>query len=365
MPAHHTQSRRHINMMILNPRASKIRYLNASHTLLVDLEKHVRKVQELEHKVHKLEAQLQMKEMVKAELLAGQEVRRAELRVQREAMNEEAKEAFANRLSAARKKAKEQTAKRDQIETDILRSWHMKRLGTAIEKMSQVPENEVMLLSGSSPVTESDLTAHTAILSSLEGLVDAINPTDQVERFKELLEERDSLRKIIDELESKNSQINGTVEECKNALHNVNAARIKVSANLNMCGKLLETMQNQQQKRKNENLFVFGPNPLFSSKRDIELNFSISSECIIEMLKELDISQAVGMKNLQAARECRSRHIENRAQAEENLQMIQRSIDNQIELVNNMKPENNEGSAAETAKKPKVDEQPSEQEKEM
>lgn len=45
MPAHHTQSRRHINMMILNPRASKIRYLNASHTLLVDLEKHVRKVQ--------------------------------------------------------------------------------------------------------------------------------------------------------------------------------------------------------------------------------------------------------------------------------------------------------------------------------
>merc|ERR1712008_144369 len=75
MPAHHTQSRRHINMMILNPRASKIRYLNASHTLLVDLEKHVRKVQELEHKVHKLEAQLQMKEMVKAELLAGQEVR--------------------------------------------------------------------------------------------------------------------------------------------------------------------------------------------------------------------------------------------------------------------------------------------------
>merc|ERR1711956_2512 len=118
-------------------------------------------------------------------------------------------------------------------------------------------------------------------------------------------------------------------------------------------------------KRKNENLFVFGPNPLFSSKRDIELNFSISSEYIIEMLKELDISQAVGIRNLQSARECRSRHIENRAQAEENLQLMQRSIDNQIELVNNMKPENNEESAAETAIKPKVEEQPSEQKKKM
>ena len=39
------QPRRQINMMILNPRASKIRYLNASHSLLIDLEKHVRKVQ--------------------------------------------------------------------------------------------------------------------------------------------------------------------------------------------------------------------------------------------------------------------------------------------------------------------------------
>ena len=39
------QPRRQINMMILNPRASKIRYLNASHSLLIDLEKHVREVQ--------------------------------------------------------------------------------------------------------------------------------------------------------------------------------------------------------------------------------------------------------------------------------------------------------------------------------
>ena len=37
--------------MLLNPRAPKIRHLNASHSLLIEMEKHVRKVQELEHKV--------------------------------------------------------------------------------------------------------------------------------------------------------------------------------------------------------------------------------------------------------------------------------------------------------------------------
>ena len=47
------QPRRQINMMILNPRASKIRYLNASHSLLIDLEKHVRKVQVWAFKLYK------------------------------------------------------------------------------------------------------------------------------------------------------------------------------------------------------------------------------------------------------------------------------------------------------------------------
>ena len=36
---------RHLNLMLLNPRAPKIRHLNASHSLLIEMEKHVRKVQ--------------------------------------------------------------------------------------------------------------------------------------------------------------------------------------------------------------------------------------------------------------------------------------------------------------------------------
>ena len=81
-------------------------------------------------------------------------------------------------------------------------------------------------------------------------------------------------------------------------------------------------------------LFVFGPNPIFSSAKEVELSYSISNQCVVEMLKELDISRAVALKNLQSARECRSKHIENRTQIEENLQLIQRTIENQIEAVN-------------------------------
>merc|ERR1711971_1439275 len=276
-----------------------------------------------EYKVHELERQLQLREMMKtgvAGTAVDQEQRELK-RIERESMSEEARENFANRLTAARKKCEEQAAKRAQEEANILRSWHMKRLGTAIDKLSQIPETELMLLPGDSPVTEKDLAAHTAMLASLEGLVDMVNPTDAVERLRTLLE-------------GKEGHINGTLEECKNALHNVNAARIKVSANLKMCETLLDTMQNLEQKRKRQDLFVFGPNPIFSSAKEVELSYSISNQCVVEMLKELDISRAVALKNLQSARECRSKHIENRTQIEENLQLIQRTIEDQIEAVN-------------------------------
>ena len=64
----------------------------------------------------------------------------------------------------------------------------MKRLGSAIDKLSQIPETELMLLPGNSPVIEKDLAAHTAMLASLEGLVDMVNPTDEVEKLRTLLD---------------------------------------------------------------------------------------------------------------------------------------------------------------------------------
>ena len=148
------QPRRQINMMILNPRASKIRYLNASHSLLIDLEKHVRKVQvgnrrldptwrrlteccphqELEYKVHELERQLQLREMMKTGVAgtAVEQEQRELKRIERESMSEEARENFANRLTAARKKCEEQAAKRDQEEANILRSDQMLLVSTLV-----------------------------------------------------------------------------------------------------------------------------------------------------------------------------------------------------------------------------------------
>ena len=42
---HRYASVRHLHGSILNPRAPKIRHLNASHALLIDLDKHIAKVQ--------------------------------------------------------------------------------------------------------------------------------------------------------------------------------------------------------------------------------------------------------------------------------------------------------------------------------
>ena len=36
---------RHLNLMVMHPRAPKIRHLNASHSLLIELEANVKKVQ--------------------------------------------------------------------------------------------------------------------------------------------------------------------------------------------------------------------------------------------------------------------------------------------------------------------------------
>merc|ERR1711983_404347 len=60
-----TGAKRNLNLMVLHPRAPKIRHLNASHTLLIELDENVKKVQDLENKVIELEKQLQWKEILK------------------------------------------------------------------------------------------------------------------------------------------------------------------------------------------------------------------------------------------------------------------------------------------------------------
>jgi hypothetical protein len=307
---------RHLNLMLLNPRAPKIRHLNASHSLLIEMEKHVRKVQELEHKVHELEMQLQLKELVKTHAVINQ-AWQAEKEVQerneknRTAVSEEAQAAFAERLALARKKAEQLSIKRAEEEANILRSWHQKRLRLAIDHLSQIPEDEAvkMLPQPSDVVTEQDMELNTNMLFGLETLVDFANKPvsfqDEVDKLRQLLKERDNLKKLVDDIEAKEKQTEVTVEDCRNTLWSVNAARVKLNANLKMSKTLLTTMQNVEKQRKVHNMFVFGPNPIFSSAREYEMTYSMTNQFVIEMLKELDISYLVAEKNLVSAKECR------------------------------------------------------------
>jgi len=342
---------RHLNLMLLNPRAPKIRHLNASHSLLIEMEKHVRKVQELEHKVHELEMQLQLKELVKTHTVINQawEAEKAAVKQnQKVIISEEAQKAFAERLATAKKNAELLSIKRAEEEANILRSWHQKRLRLAIDKMSKIPEheNEVKMLPQPAEVTEEDLERNTNLILGLENLVDfanqEINETtfnEEVSKLQQLLAERENLKVLIEDIYAKEAQTNITIEDCKNNLQNVSNARVKVNANLKMSKTLLTTMQNLESRRKNHNIFVFGPNPIFSSAKENELNYSITNQFVIEMLKELDISFLVAEKNLVSAKECQKRYKENKVQIEESLQLVEETIEMQINKVNEMQSE--------------------------
>merc|ERR1712055_411694 len=144
---------------------------------------------------------------------------------------------------------------------------------------------------------------------------------------------------LIEDIHTKEAQTNITIQDCENNLHNVSNARVKVNANLKMSKNLLDTMQNLEHRRKNQNMFVFGPNPIFSSAKENELNYSITHQFVIEMLKELDISFLVAEKNLVSAKECQKRYKENKVQIEESLQLVQETIEMQINKVNEMQTE--------------------------
>jgi hypothetical protein len=109
-------------MMILNPQASKIRYMNASYNhLLIDLEKHVWKVQQLESKVVEMEKQLRVREMGKAQVQASPAEQAVDKRKMEQPVSEKTKQPFASRLDVAKRKTEEMLEKRDRQETNILR----------------------------------------------------------------------------------------------------------------------------------------------------------------------------------------------------------------------------------------------------
>jgi len=327
------QPARNLNLMVMHPRAPKIRHLNASHSLLIELEENVKKVQDLETTVLELEKQLQWRELQKKENVVKETKKAIEMTKQRTIISEEEQEAFRQRLEEAKKKAAQISLKRDEEEANILRSWHKQKLKTTIDQMARIPESDAEIKMLPQP---QEVNAEAMLFSDMETLVNMANFVMEPATYKEelsklevMLGERDILGKLFNEVQEKEDQAINTIKECRNTITSVNTMRIKLNANINMTKSLLETMQTLEKQRKQQNIFVYGPNPIFNSAREMELNYSINNQFVVEMLKELDMSFHVAEQNLRTARECRRRYRENKTQVLESLQSLQVSIDDQ------------------------------------
>ena len=201
---------RHFNLMLLNSRAPKIRHLNASHSLLIEMEKYVRKVHELEHKVHELEMPLQLKELVETHTVIIQdwEAEKAAVKQsQKVVISEEAQEAFAERIATATMNAEILSKKRSEEEANILRSWHQKKLRLAIDKMSQIPGHENEMLPQPATVTEEDLQRNTNIILGLESLIDFANRGVNEMSFNE--------EALVEDIHTKEAPQTATISEGK------------------------------------------------------------------------------------------------------------------------------------------------------
>lgn len=328
---------RNLNLMVMHPRAPKIRHHNASHSLLIELEENVKKVQDLEATVIELEKQLQWRELQKKENVIKETKRVIEETKQKTIISEEEQQAFRLRLEEAKKKAAQISHKRDEEEANIMRdefrSWHQQKLKTTIDQMAKIPESDSPVLLLPQP---QEVNAEAILFSDIETLVNMANFVMEPATYKEelsklevMLGERDILGKLFTEVQEKEDQAINTINECRNTINNVNAMRVKLNAHVNMTKSLLETMQNLEKQRKTQNIFVYGPNPIFNSAKEMELNYSINNQFVIEMLKELDMSFHVAKQNLATARECRRRYRENKSQILDSLQSLQVSMDSQ------------------------------------
>lgn len=91
--------------MVMHPRAPKIRHHNASHSLLIELEENVKKVQDLEATVIELEKQLQWRELQKKENVIKETKRVIQETKQKTIISEEEQQAFRLRLEEAKKES--------------------------------------------------------------------------------------------------------------------------------------------------------------------------------------------------------------------------------------------------------------------
>merc|ERR1712024_145621 len=88
--------------------------------------------------------------------------------------------------------------------------------------------------------------------------------------------------------------------------------------------------------KKESKHFCIRPQPYLHSAKELEIDYSINNQYVIEMLKELDMTSHVAENNLKSAKECKRKYKVSCAQVGESLQTLQESIDIQTNKINNI-----------------------------
>ena len=112
--------------------------------------------------------------------------------------------------------------------------------------------------------------------------------------------------------------------------------KIKLCGNVDLSSTVYNTVKNLESQRKNINLYVYGPNPIFNTTKELELTYSINNQFIIEMLKELDISVHIVQQNLAKAQDTKRKFKESKQKIMEALQSLQDNIDQKTKHLNSL-----------------------------
>lgn len=364
---------RQMHGSILHPRAPKIRHLNASHTLLMDMDMHIQKVQELENKVIELERQLQLREAKKAAATAANKqasssnssslficTELSDKRLRQPSgvglVSEAEQAAFQQRLQEARRRAEQLAARRLEEEANILRSWHSKRLRQALESLLTVsdPEKSPKLLASPDQRAIED----SRIFSSLDTIVELANSEDNlnklpvvmmgeeaaeqsyeqaVEKLKNLIVEKENVKHYLEAVRSKQHKAADTCEQCLAVLSHVQASRRQLQSDIAVCPTVLDSLRSSQRQRtasvssSSSLLWVFGPNPIFlAADRELELDRALKNQFVVAMQQKLDISQIHAEINLSTARHLVNKYSARAAHLSDQLEAAKAAIERQI-----------------------------------
>eukprot|EP00088_Acartia_fossae_P061001 TRINITY_DN7321_c0_g1_i3.p1 TRINITY_DN7321_c0_g1~~TRINITY_DN7321_c0_g1_i3.p1 ORF type:complete len:456 (-),score=131.23 TRINITY_DN7321_c0_g1_i3:397-1725(-) len=337
-------SLRSLHCSILHPRAPKIRHLNASHALLIDLDKHIAKVQELEYKVSELEARIAEREALKQIPLQSDLSTSQTNRLSENLVSEEDRIAFQNRLNEARARA-EQLAKKTNMEEANILSWHSKRLKQVLETLSknheEIAADSPKLLAA--PELKDEENRIFDALNALVGMAneEAANNTTSdthIQHLKNLVIERENLKLMLEGVRQKLFNASNTAYECQDSLQNMVATaaalrlQMKSSQAYLMASFLKE--ESSSPNSKNSAMWIYGPNPIFTgAARMQEISASLQNNAIEEALRKTQISEAVAEKNLAFAQSLVHKYKVRIERGKAKLAVAESEIDKHIALI--------------------------------